>query len=302
MSNFTIMDYKIAIRTQYEIAIEKDVSGILSDPTPAQLRDFYLRLFEKGLNEIDKEILGLFFGAKENFSLKKAIENFNIGKLKPIINFLEGTNTENRARIEMAAILVGFQHRPYRNFEKLGTLKKEYITKNQENQLLLAQKSGETYLTENENKAHLEEKKNEKEFESLKEETQSSKSKSDWKKYIMHSIVALSLIGLIIYLALPEKQCMQWSNDHYEMVDCDLKIEGLGMANKIEILDKSLVNLQKVNVCDTTTCFDKNGQAVIWYAKTANGIDFFNGHGRHPETNGTLRPVTRYILNKYVKK
>jgi len=120
-------------------------------------------------------------------------------------------------------------------------------------------------------------------------------------KYLGAATV-VCLISLIIYLALPEKQCMQWSNDHYEIVDCNLKIEGIGMANKIELLDKSLVNLKKVKVCDTTTCFDKNGQAIIWYGKTANGIDFFDGHGRHPESNSPLRPVTRYILNKYVKK
>ncbi|MFZ0597569.1 MAG: hypothetical protein WAM46_11370, partial [Flavobacterium sp.] len=96
--------------------------------------------------------------------------------------------------------------------------------------------------------------------------------------------------------------CMQWSGDHYDIVDCNLKIEGIIKSNKIELLDPTLVNLKKLKVCDTTTYFDKNGVAIIWYAKTANGVDFFNVHGRHPENNSPLRPVTHYILNKYVKK
>ena len=122
------------------------------------------------------------------------------------------------------------------------------------------------------------------------------------QRTIIGIVGILCLIGLITYFAFPDKECMQWSGDHYEMVDCDLKIQGLAKSANIEIIDPTLVNLKKIKVCDTTTYFDKNGVAIIWYAKTANGIEFFDAHGRHPENNSPLRPVTHYILNKYIKR
>ncbi|OXB24903.1 hypothetical protein B0A80_03210 [Flavobacterium tructae] len=122
------------------------------------------------------------------------------------------------------------------------------------------------------------------------------------QRAIIGIVGILCLIGLIIYFAFPDKECMQWSGDHYEMVDCDLKIQGFAKSANIEIIDPTLVNLKKIKVCDTTTYFDKNGVAIIWYAKTAKGIEFFDAHGRHPENNSPLRPVTHYILNKYVKR
>ena len=93
---------------------------------------------------------------------------------------------------------------------------------------------------------------------------------------------------------------MQWSGDHYETVDCELYTNDPVKLNSIKPLDKNLIDLKKIKVCDTTTFF-KNGEAIIWYAKTENGIDFFNTHGRHPENDHALKPVTHYIVNKYVK-
>ena len=102
------------------------------------------------------------------------------------------------------------------------------------------------------------------------------------------------------YFIFQKKQCMQWSDDHYELVDCELSANDLVNFNTIKPFDKNLIDLQKINICDTTVFF-KNGEAIIWYAKTENGIEFFNTHGRHPENDNALKPVTPYILNKYVK-
>lgn len=310
MPNFTIIDYKTAIRTQYKAAIERDVSGILSDPTPAQLRDFYLRLFEKGLSEIDEEILKLFLEAKENSSLKKAIENCNIGKLKPIINFLEGGNTENRARIEMAAILVDFEFRPF------GKFKKEIS----EEELKLINELRDTNFTD---LADEETKDKDVKVEEPKDEiieiltivsepptigppinTKRNLLEIIYKRakpIIIVTILVFGLIGAVIYFAFFKNHCMQWSDDHYEVVDCSTKDNG--NFNVVIPLDESLLDFRKLKACDTTTCFMKNGEAFVWYGKTSEGVDFFNdnGNGKHPETKGALRPVTHYMFNKYLK-
>lgn len=322
MTNITIVDYKTAIRTQYKTAIERDVSGILSDPTPAQLRDFYLRLFEKGINEIDEEILKLFLEAKENSSLKKAIENCNIGKLKPIINFLEGGNTENRARIEMAAILVDFEHRPYGNFKKHHE-EDEVVLINELRNINITDEIVSSGIVINEEEAEslvdsdvafnsVEDKEPQnKDSESVQNSEPTSisistfvniddKLKSKKMRYLAIGAILFGL-GLIIYLVLPKRDCIQWSGDHYDEVSCDLKIEGIGMFNSPEPYDERIINLRRIKVCDTTAFF-KNEKAIVWYTKVGDSVEFFNTHGNHPENGKALRPVTQYIINKYVKK
>lgn len=46
----------------------------------------------------------------------------------------------------------------------------------------------------------------------------------------------------------------------------------------------------------------KNEKAIIWYSKVGDSIEFFNTHGMHPETGRALRPITSYIINKYVRR
>lgn len=68
----------------------------------------------------------------------------------------------------------------------------------------------------------------------------------------------------------------------------------------VEPLDERVIHLKKIKVSDTTIFF-KKGEAVIWYVKVGDGVEFFNTHGRHPENNKPLKPVTQYIIDKYVK-
>lgn len=348
MSNFTREDYKTAIRDRYKIAIREDATGILSNPKPAELRDFYFRIFEKGLSKTDKEIMDVFFGVKENIPLRMAIEGFSTGKLKSIILFFEGGNTNNKSRIEMMAILVDFQPRPYSKFQE----KKDVIEEN--NSIQSDQKLEQVIVeVENGNSIDLEkfnnpieldcgEKKQEiEEGSKIPEEKDKLRlPKNDTKldpqnqdssgnnneQYTKPSIppqknnfisglltaiksetviatgfvICLVVFG-IIYFNFFNKQCMQWSGDHYEKVDCDLKTNGFGTFSGIEPYDEIKFELRKVNVCDTTNCFI-NGKSIIWYAKTDSGADFFNTHGMHPENGKALRPVTEYIRGKYKKK
>lgn len=292
MYNYTIEDYKKAIKAKYEIEKQKVNFAYLESPSQGKLRDLCWEKFVGEVHQDDLKVFSDFFG----FQFDPAKKNFfkdQKDKFRPIVSFFKGkTDLANIEAVDLAAVLVDFHNRPFN----------KYRTKGRSEEMVLGdlkEVMPDNYIRDTEKPKNL----NELPDHDIKTFTNTigDKTKFTPLKYLGAATV-VCLISLIIYLALPEKQCMQWSNDHYEIVDCDLKIEGIGMANKIELLDKSLVNLKKVNVCDTTTCFDKNGQAIIWYGKTANGIDFFDGHGRHPESNSPLRPVTRYILNKYVKK
>jgi len=329
MSNFTIEDYKIAIRANYKEAIKEDVSGVLSDPTPAQLRDFYLRLLERGLSKIDEEILKMFLRANESSSLKKTIENCNIEKFKPIISFLQGRNTENRQRIEMAAILISFQLRPFKKFQdQKGIIQNEEVNNSKIDNFLKVKEetkvensldSIETQNAKNEEPSNLQEENEENKIEfevenvitlparplNLFVNIKQKVFETLTKKLSRTSFFILIVFGLgflISQYIFPKKQCMQWSGDHYEKVDCDLKADGFAGTNIIEPFDENKYKLKKIKVCDTTRFFNNSNDAIIWYAKKSDSAaDFFNTHGRHPETNKPLRPVTKYIVTKYGK-
>ena len=94
---------------------------------------------------------------------------------------------------------------------------------------------------------------------------------------------------------------MQWQKNHYEVVDCTNENQQ-GLLKQYDIIpfDENQCKLIKIEVSDTTTFF-KNGNSLYWYCKVNGKPEFFNTHGVHPETGKALKPVTEYIINKYIK-
>ena len=279
MENNSLEDYKIAVKAKYEIEKKGTHSSFLISPSRARLRSLCLEIFKSNQNQNDLNVFSSFF--KFDFSpscsgkLKEQTDKF-----RPIETFLKGeTNLVDVEAINLAAILVDFQPRPFLKFSKNDWNKD-------------AAKM-EAFPGFNKKK---------KEIYTFKHTEQSLKHtflEKISKKMVLIVLIVLSF-AFTSYFIFQKKQCMQWSDDHYELVDCELSANDLVNFNTIKPFDKNLIDLQKINICDTTVFF-KNGEAIIWYAKTENGIEFFNTHGRHPENDNALKPVTPYILNKYVK-
>lgn len=288
--------YKEAIRTKYNI--EKELgenSNYLETPSQAHLRDLCWKILSVNPAPDDLKVYWDFKGVPFNKNAEDTCTTYT-DKYKKVGAFLKGEKEPQKIdTVDMAAILIDFQPRPFRKFKAKAMSQEEKITV-----------YGAEVLSKNEveNKAEILEQHEIPVF--AKTPTKKRKITISKSKFNMFRIAAITavvcLIGVIIYLALPQKECMQWSGDHYELVSCDLKTEGSLAGNPVELLDESLVHLKKVDIYDTTVCFDKYGRAMIWYAKTADGIDFFNGHGRHPENNIALKPVTKDIFKKYAHK
>ena len=318
MSNFTIEDYKNAIKAKYKEEAEGEYSNYLSSPTPANLRKLCVKRFQSNNNREDLNGFESFFDFPFDKDKRNLFGSDELNKLESVKRFLLGvTERPNDDTIQLAAILVDLRPRPFNEFIK---------QQEPENQKLIDELRGTNDLKEEVSSDDILIEKEESDIcidtdinlPPYEEDAVPTKEQMDIQpvfgtiekqpkpksKKLLYVAIATGLVGLIVLFnfIFSQKECMQCSNDHYELVDCDLKIEGFGMANQIELIDKSALDLKKVNVCDTTQFFDKNGDAIIWYAKTASGIDFFNGHGRHPENNRSLRPVTKYIIDKYVKK
>ncbi|WP_286966753.1 hypothetical protein [Flavobacterium sp. UBA4854] len=123
MQNNTLEKYKKAIRNKYETEKGGQYFDYLYKPSRGKLRDLCWLIFENNPTQDDlnvfKNLLSLDFDhtKKNKFKEKK-------DKFRPIETFLKGeTDPSNIDAINMAAILVDFEPRPFKKFYE--TSKKE---------------------------------------------------------------------------------------------------------------------------------------------------------------------------------
>lgn len=273
--------YKEAIRLKYEAEKTAFYSSFLIVPSRAKLRQLCIERLKNSSTIDDLKSFKLFFGFEFGVETINKLQA-QTDRFRPIETFLKReTDLSDLEGINIAAILVDFNPRPFNKFIKLGSnLSNEKNTKEEI----------EYSVSDFSKPKH-----------PLKV-TLAEPIKSRWNKKI--GIVILSLIGVFSVgytmkdLLLPKKECMQWQGDHYELVHCD--VQGIGVLTSIEPVREEVFKLKQIDVCDTTTFFNK-GKAVVWYCKVEGKPEFFNTHGVHPETGKALRPVTEYIVEKYVK-
>ena len=286
MSTITFEEYKEGIKAQFQAIKRVGIygSGDLSNVTPAQLRDLCLRKAENQLSPKDEMVFRYFFNAKEGEKLTRAIENYGIGKLKSVISFLKGEkNSENRNRIELVAILVDFTPRPfYSYFSNEG---KELKIEEEPLQDMKGKKEDEVLSLVSEVGNEI--------------KTLPVKSILNRHKKVLTKVALLCSLGIGVVTLLPKKECMQWNTNHYEVVDCSTESSGF-LDPRIPI-NKDRLDLKKLDPKTIKNYFE-NGQPRVWYAKIDDKIELFNQPGLHPTTGKTLKPITRYIINKYLKE
>lgn len=92
-----------------------------------------------------------------------------------------------------------------------------------------------------------------------------------------------------------KKECMYWKNDHYEPIFCDEKIPN----ETVIALDEEKLLLKKITFPDTLTV--ENALGKVWYDKSNHKLEFFTHYGIHPTNGKTLKPITKYMIETYVK-
>ena len=120
------------------------------------------------------------------------------------------------------------------------------------------------------------------------------------KLLIIISIVVI--ISLFITNSITKQRWMIWNGSQYEEVDFNKADLGNGdlKAYKKERIEsfKKATNLD----CHYDY-FNIDGSVRIWYGKNKKGeLDFFTDLGLHPETGKTLKPITVYMIRKYICK
>lgn len=307
----TSSDYSIAIMQRYEAEKSKKYSGFLYDPTPRLLKELCLILFDSGLKKKDVEVFESFFTPKSESGLRKAIERFDGEKLRPVCNFLKGTSKKTNSNIlNLIAVLIDFEDRPFANFIN--------ITKQTDNQV---DGHNEEVIHDEKN---TEAKTNDKdgsdkpipivlvvddshtaENNSPVKETDGNSPKG-WMKMAGIGIGGLAVLSFgytAKNMIFPEKQCMKWVADHYEMVDCLNQTQGLGSYETVVPYDEREFNRVELRVCDTTEFFVNGNREKpkVWYDKERDGLRYFNMDGVSPETGDDLKPITDYMIGQYVE-
>jgi len=132
----------------------------------------------------------------------------------------------------------------------------------------------------------------------------------EYKKSAIPKRIALGVLVILVFGSLsygiksnffPNKNCMVWVKNHYQATEYD-KVKDT--AEVIALNQDVLANFKKITVSDSTTFF-KNGdynRPLVWYGKSPNKreYEYFNRPGLHPETGKTLKPISRYIIKKYI--
>ena len=291
MNKNTSDDYKKGIKAKYEEAKTGKFSGFLLNPSPAELKNLCLLLLDKGSTKWDQEIMDRFFEFDDKSSKQKQIENFEADKLRPISNFLKGkTKTTRPINLDVIAVLVDYNPRPFRKF--ISGQKEE----------LTAELTAVVTVKEIENKVEKVEEEEKKEriiFEEFKKERVS--------KRVTFAVLPLFVFGAAGYgiksIFFPNKNCMVWVKNHYVAAEYD-KVKDTAEVSPYN--QKVLDDFKKITVSDTTTFF-KNGdrdKPLVWYGKALDKkeYEYFNQPGLHPETGKTLKPISKYIIDKYITK
>ena len=130
-------------------------------------------------------------------------------------------------------------------------------------------------------------------------EDQEEKKNKDTSLSNRSLVIALILIMLVAtssYLGYMggQEECMIWNNDHYMKTECS------GSSEERKFIPHIYNNLKKVEVSDTTAFF-KNGEVQIWYYKSNGELEYFSSPGKHPVSRKTLKPITKYMIDKYIR-
>ena len=337
MPNFTIEDYKEAIRAKYERDINNPLSDSLTSLSQAYLRDFCRQKFEGGLSEDDLRIFASFFGFEFNSTITRNLFKENTDRFRPIGTFLKGqTDLSSREAVDLTAILVDFQHRPFRKFREKGAINylkhpedskipEPFVVKYEEEiKVREAEETPEVNSGEKKVEDNLLIETNTKnvidlQSDLVKEEKsiikfvevslpESTKSKGlKLREKISDRFrrkVMITISGVIIVL------CSIVTIIHFAFPSKGCMVWVNDHYEEKEksddgycdaYYDARYFDLRKIKVCDTTTFF-KDAKPIVWYFRSRDSIEFFDRFAPYPYNRTKhLKPITRYMIDRYVK-
>jgi hypothetical protein len=302
----TINTYSEAIRNKYLKDIKSGAArSELYALTPANIRRLCLSLLDEGLSSSDESRLGKFFEENDLRNLRSVVKKVDLGKLKPIRNYLRGDSERLLLddAVELLAVLVDFQPRPYRNYLKkerndtgLNVSKDNAVNEENIRDDYETTDAGEviTEVKEHDEKVIVKPKR-----KGMFHWVSTATAPGRWRIVGVGIVIIAVVILSTRYFVERKTRWMVWDEDHYVEVKFDLQKYD---AHQLKIYKQERIDhFKKISVDCSTVFFNSSGAAQIWYGKnTTKTLEFFSAYGLHPETGKTLKPITQYMIDKYV--
>lgn len=261
-------------REEVIAAYKEKIPEGLEQPSPRDLKDFFLSLWANGLSKEDTETLMKFFNPlNQHTDLESSIRGVELDRLEPLRNFLiDKTKKPREIIVKLAAILIDFQPRPYNTWKEIREAEAKKVTAKSP-----IAPTGPTILPPKDEKVQIQWK--------------------QLKKPLLYSFFIIAILIVSYQLGKSfNPQCMYWNGEHYVPISCrDTAVTEPKIA-----LDKGMAaNFCRIMKSDTLT---KNSLGKVWYAKlSVDSIEFYTAPAFHPVfRDKKLKPMTEYILNKYV--
>lgn len=116
--NNTLEEYKKAIKIKYEIEKDGEYFDFLYHPSRGKLRDLCWLIFEDNPTPDDLKVFRNLLCVDFDYTQKNKFKNQK-DKFRPIETFFKGeTDPSNIDAINLAAVLVDFQPRPFKKFNE----------------------------------------------------------------------------------------------------------------------------------------------------------------------------------------
>lgn len=138
------------------------------------------------------------------------------------------------------------------------------------------------------------------EVKSIQEQGQIPKKKNKWPiiLIVFFSVAVISFFG---YHYFTKQRWMEWEGAHY--IETSYDSEKLKAGNLKAYKEERITDFEKVTPNCETKFFNENGDVRFWYGKNKDGsLEYFTSYGMHPQTGKTLKPITKYIIDKYICK
>lgn len=253
----------------------------LENPSPANLRNYASNKYRQGLNKEDGKVFEEYFNSNARVDdLEKAIRTFDLGKLKSVQNFLNGTTKiPDEIIVKLVAALIDFSTRPFvewrisfQNLQHDESKAPVDLDKPQmDNNIAHSQPFQNTLITKPTKKIRL-------------------------NKILVISAASLSFaaVGYMTSSQLKSDGCMYWDGAQYVRIDCN---EDSKHGEKLILDPTDLVHFKKITQTDT---LQEKHVNKVWYSKINNEVEFFTSAGRHPlHKERVLKPASWYMIKKY---
>lgn len=270
-------NYKKEIINAYQTLKQTGrLASDLENPSPAQLRDYCLELWANRYEKADVPIIKSFFDPGNRYDdLESAIKQSDIDKLRPLINFMtKGIQNRDDKHVKLLAWLIDFQPRPYE------------LWREQRQRTQITGITGTAKPTATNNPPPTD---------------PPLLNNTSVKGVFMVIIISVATaLGIYFFTNLNGKthvpQCMYWEGNQYQPIACEEKIPGIMV---LPFDTHKIKHFKRITRPDT---LDYTHVGTTWYTKAGmDSVEFFTDAGLHPTNHKTLRPVTNYIIRKYVK-